>query len=159
MPESVLEEAARIIHADREDVYGDVVESFNRIAGMWTAYLGIEVSDLDVANLMILLKVSRTKGKYHRDSYVDIGGYSGSAERLAEGLAEAPEPRPEPREWLTLTHVPPGVVVSDKDRDQWLWEAGKLRFKSRFNTAFGGDNSEYAHSCNRYAPFTEVLGD
>ncbi|WP_280424036.1 DUF6378 domain-containing protein [Nocardia carnea] len=79
----VLTEAHALIWGDREDTYGDPRESFARIAGMWSAYLGHPVTPLDVANLMICMKVSRTRHAYHRDSYVDIGGYAASAERVA----------------------------------------------------------------------------
>ncbi|MGW1740464.1 DUF6378 domain-containing protein [Nocardia sp. NPDC001965] len=79
----VLSEAHALIWGDRENTYGDPRESFARIAGMWSAYLGHPVTPLDVANLMICMKVSRTRTAYHRDSYVDIGGYAASAERIA----------------------------------------------------------------------------
>ncbi len=78
----VLSEATEIINGERKETYGDAHESFSRIAQFWSAYLGHPVNNLDVANMMILLKVSRTKGKFHRDSYVDIAGYSALAERL-----------------------------------------------------------------------------
>ncbi|AII27227.1 hypothetical protein SEA_OMNICRITICAL_56 [Mycobacterium phage OmniCritical] len=84
VPENVLQEAQRLIFGDREQQYGNPSESFDRIAGLWSAYIGTELNGLDVANLMILLKVSRTKGTYHRDSYVDIAGYAGLGERLHE---------------------------------------------------------------------------
>lgn len=35
----VLEEAGEIINADRMDAYGHPIVNFNRIAGMWTAFL------------------------------------------------------------------------------------------------------------------------
>nr|WP_232541961.1 DUF6378 domain-containing protein [Nocardia bovistercoris] len=82
-PRTVLEEAAALVEGEREDQYGHPAKSFQRIGELWTAYLGVYVSALDVANLMILLKVSRTKDTFHRDSYVDIGGYARSAERIA----------------------------------------------------------------------------
>ncbi|SKU71409.1 Uncharacterised protein [Mycobacteroides abscessus subsp. massiliense] len=82
--ESILQEAERIIHGQRAADYGDARTSFERTAAMWSAYLGAELGALDVANLMILLKVSRTKGGFHRDSYVDIGGYAGLTDQLRE---------------------------------------------------------------------------
>ena len=74
----VLTEAAEIINGQRRDDY----ESFTRIAQLWSAYLGHPVNMLDVANMMVLLKVSRTRRKYHRDSYTDICGYAALAEKL-----------------------------------------------------------------------------
>ena len=40
------------------------------------------ITDMDVANLMILLKVSRAQNNFDRDSYVDIAGYVACAETL-----------------------------------------------------------------------------
>ena len=62
-------------------------ESFKRIAGMWSAYLGIPVGELDVCKMMILLKVSRAKDSNQRDSYVDIVGYVGCADKLLGGVS------------------------------------------------------------------------
>lgn len=87
---TILQEAESLINGDRKQTYGDARESFERIAGMWSAYLGTEVTGLDVTNMMILLKVSRAKGGFHRDSYVDIGGYAGLSTRIV-GVLEAPE--------------------------------------------------------------------
>jgi hypothetical protein len=87
-PDSVLGEAADIVSADRLKQYGPPSESFGRIAQMWSAYLGVEVTAHDVAQLMILLKVSRSRagivssGAPQRDSLVDIAGYVACAELL-----------------------------------------------------------------------------
>jgi hypothetical protein len=78
----VLTEAGEAITGQRLDDYGDVHESFTRIAQLWSAYLNHPINNLDVANMMVLLKVSRAKNKYHRDSYVDICGYAALAEKL-----------------------------------------------------------------------------
>lgn len=81
--DDILHEAYQIIHGQRQEQYGSAHKSLQRIAGMWSEYLGHEVTMLDVANLMILLKVSRTKGKFLRDSYVDICGYAALAEEIS----------------------------------------------------------------------------
>jgi hypothetical protein len=87
---TILEEANDIIFGARNSTYGHPRENFANTASLWGAYLGQELSDQDVANLMILFKVSRvSKGRpYHRDSYVDIAGYAGTAERLQEPQAD-----------------------------------------------------------------------
>lgn len=72
---SITQEAKQIVDGQRREDYGDTRESFNRIAGLWSAYLGKQVNSLDVARMMILLKVSRSKHNNQRDSYVDIVGY------------------------------------------------------------------------------------
>ncbi len=79
---TIIEEAKALVKGDRQKDYGDMQESFNRIAGLWSAYLGIDVNALDVAKMMILLKVSRAKNSNHRDSYIDIVGYVECADQL-----------------------------------------------------------------------------
>ncbi len=79
---SITQEAVAIVNGDRRQDYGDVSESFKRIAGLWSAYLGVEVDSLDVGKMMILLKVSRARHTNHRDSYVDIVGYVECIEQL-----------------------------------------------------------------------------
>lgn len=87
--ETILQEAERIINGDRHDTYGEVSESFSSIARLWSAYLSrqatVNITSEDVVNMMILLKVSRTQGTYHRDSYVDIAGYAGCVENMRNG--------------------------------------------------------------------------
>lgn len=72
---SILDKAKETVGGERQDQYGDVSESFERIAMMWSGYLGQTLNKQDVANLMILMKVSRAKNGYHEDSYIDIAGY------------------------------------------------------------------------------------
>ena len=72
---SIVNEAKELVHGDRQIDYGDVAESFDRIAAFWSAYTGVRINALDVAKMMILLKVSRAKYNNHHDSYVDIVGY------------------------------------------------------------------------------------
>ncbi|MGV9668664.1 DUF6378 domain-containing protein [Nocardia niigatensis] len=79
----ILGEAATVIDGDRQDAYGDPSESFARIAGLWSAYLGADLTARDVANLMVLLKVSRSKHGYRPDDYIDIAGYAALAERIS----------------------------------------------------------------------------
>lgn len=73
----VLDTAKNIINHDRNDSYGTAKESFSRISDLWTVYLGKNVYPWDVANMMILLKVSRlANSEDHIDSWVDIAGYA-----------------------------------------------------------------------------------
>lgn len=79
---SMTEEAQKIVDGKRQEDYGNINDSFLRIAGLWSAYLGIHVDKFDVAKMMILLKVSRAKNANHRDSYVDIVGYVECVDKL-----------------------------------------------------------------------------
>lgn len=78
----ILDEAKTIVDGKRQEDYGDMDDSFSRIAGLWSAYLGMDVDKFDVAKMMILLKVSRAKKGNHRDSYVDIVGYVECVDKL-----------------------------------------------------------------------------
>lgn len=74
---------AHDIVAEREQDYGDASISFARIAALWTAHLNTEVTPNDVALMMILLKVSRTKtSPYKHDNWLDIAGYAHLGEQL-----------------------------------------------------------------------------
>jgi hypothetical protein len=90
--ESVLQEAERIINGQRRTDYGGAKASFERIAGLFSAYLGIGIDAHDVAMLMVLLKVARSKqgimnnGEPQRDSLVDIAGYAGCSEKISRDL-------------------------------------------------------------------------
>lgn len=79
---SMIDEAKGIVSGQRQDDYGSIDDSFKRIAGLWSAYLGKHVDKYDVAKMMMLLKISRAKNGNHRDSYVDIVGYVECVDRL-----------------------------------------------------------------------------
>lgn len=67
----------------REQDYGNKQRNFERIAKMWGAFLGIDISPKQVALMMILVKVSRlAHNQTHRDSYIDLIGYAGIGEGL-----------------------------------------------------------------------------
>jgi hypothetical protein len=168
---NVLEEAGSLINGERQEQYGNASESHQRIADLWAGYLGTDVTEFDVVNMMILLKVSRTRNQYHRDSYVDIAGYAGLGERLqleaagegipvelhVEGFTELKVPRV----WKRLESLPIGVVAADNEGDQWQWDGPVLKWldvndsciwRATLAGSMGQDNDQYG-------PFTEVLED
>ena len=78
--EKCLREACEIVNGARNQTYGNVEDNFNMIAMMWSQYLGFGLTSTDVAMMMILLKVARTRtGASHYDNYVDIAGYAACA--------------------------------------------------------------------------------
>ena len=84
--DEILKTAGHLISKDRHDTYGDSATSHSRIAAFWSAYLGIELSAVDVASMMVLMKVSRSKGgsaSPHLDNFVDICGYAALAGEMA----------------------------------------------------------------------------
>jgi len=78
----VLEEAERIINGERLMQYGEARASFTAIAKMWSAFKGIEISATDVAMMMVLLKVARSRHAVKLDSLVDIAGYAALADQM-----------------------------------------------------------------------------
>lgn len=67
---------------ERAEHYGDPRVNWERIAAMWSAFLGVEISAHDAAVCMILMKASRTKQGVHEDNYVDMAGYADIARGL-----------------------------------------------------------------------------
>lgn len=86
---NILNTANDIINGERKEDYGDAFDSFDRIAGLWSSYLDHHITPVDVAQMMILMKVSRGANvakfnKIQEDSLVDIAGYSALAYQVSE---------------------------------------------------------------------------
>lgn len=90
--ESILEEAQRLIHGDRNAAYGHPLDDFQCTADFWTSYLRHKYDDLgpdvpelepeDVGMMMTLLKISRQANAEKRDNLVDGAGYLGTVEMV-----------------------------------------------------------------------------
>lgn len=83
---TILEAAEKCVCHDRQDTHGRPEDSFGAIADLWTAYLDIgrEITPVDVAQMMILLKVARAKGNQkHQDNRIDVAGYAACAGEIA----------------------------------------------------------------------------
>lgn len=79
--ETIFDRAEQAVY-DRSEKHDDPEDSFERIADLWSGYLNYSVNSIDVANMMILLKVARSaEGYYNRDNWVDIAGYAECADR------------------------------------------------------------------------------
>lgn len=75
--EQTLDTAKKCVMGDREQDYGTPESNFATIASFWSDYLGMNISAQQVADMMILMKISRIKnGGGTGDSYVDIAGYA-----------------------------------------------------------------------------------
>lgn len=75
-----LEKAIQTTCEDRNDEYGEPEKVFETISCFWANYLEAPISPLDVANMMILLKIARSKsGPTHLDNYIDMAGYAACA--------------------------------------------------------------------------------
>ena len=76
----ILNQASVLVKGQREKDYGDKVENHDNIARLWSAYLDIKIEAHDVALMMVLLKMARTKlGKVSKDTYIDMSAYSAIA--------------------------------------------------------------------------------
>lgn len=82
----VLEFAKKCVCEIRGQEYGGVEDNFALIADMWSVYLGVEITPVDVALMMAQLKMARIKtGTFKEDSFVDACGYIACAAELAKG--------------------------------------------------------------------------
>ena len=113
---NILQEAEDIVGGERLKTYGPPRESFERIAALWSAYVNTPITPVDVAHLMILLKVSRNK-KHKRDNLVDIAGYALLADMLASKEAPAEEAPAEeaPAEEAPAKEAPPAPPEKTPD--------------------------------------------
>ncbi len=83
---TILDAAEKCVCHDRQDTHGRPEDSFGAIADLWTAYLDIgrDITPVDVAQMMILLKVGRAKeNPKHQDNWVDMAGYAACAGEIA----------------------------------------------------------------------------
>lgn len=80
----ILITACSLINSTRQDDYGPPLDSFKRLAAMWSAYLGHEVSAKDVAICLTLLKLSRESHRHKQDNLLDAAGYIGLAADLVK---------------------------------------------------------------------------
>ena len=95
----ILEEATKLAIGQRQVDYGDKTENHRNIARLWSAYLGYTISPHDVAILMCLLKIARTKlGKRTRDTYADGAAYMAIAGEIQEKLNGEDNPKHEFKE-------------------------------------------------------------
>ena len=73
---SVLLEAEKLVHGDRNEAYGHPLDDFKRTAMMWSAILGFHVPPYKVGLCMAAVKISRECNKPKRDNMVDLAGYA-----------------------------------------------------------------------------------
>ena len=91
----VLDNAKKIINGERQGTYGNAEDSFSIIAQMWSAYLNTEILSVDVANMMILMKVARnSSGVYKDDNWIDICGYAAQSKFAITNRCAAVEAEP-----------------------------------------------------------------
>jgi hypothetical protein len=101
----ILKEADKLIEGDRHKDYGDKVKNHNNIAKLWSAYKDVKITAHDVAVMMVLLKIARTKlGEISKDTYVDMSAYGAIAGEIKFTEPEE-ESEGERRGRMTLEYV------------------------------------------------------
>ena len=83
----ILAAAEGLMYGDRQEDYGSPYENHRRIAVLWSAYLGTEVSPMQVAICMALMKIARLQQNFEYskdDTFVDLAAYASIAAELAE---------------------------------------------------------------------------
>jgi hypothetical protein len=84
-PETIAEEANRLVYGAREADYGHPFDDFSRTGKMWSAILGLDaVTPEQVSLCMVALKISRECNRPKRDNRVDGVGYFATLDRCHE---------------------------------------------------------------------------
>ena len=85
----ILNTANHCVTQDRAATYGSVERNFGLIAAYWSAHLDMVVTAKDVATMMALMKLARSKmNPLHGDNYVDACGYIALGGELATEATE-----------------------------------------------------------------------
>jgi len=76
-PETILQEADRLVSDDRREDYGHPLDDFGRVTRMAHALWGRgPETEEEHAMYMILVKLARQVNRAKRDNLVDIAGYA-----------------------------------------------------------------------------------
>jgi len=72
-----IELATRTV-VERQSTHGDPSDNFRLVAHLWSGYLNVgeELEPRDVAAMMVLLKIARSRLGHSDDHAVDICGYA-----------------------------------------------------------------------------------
>ena len=81
---ALASEAVATMMGPRMTTHGDPAVTLGRIAKMWSGYIGTDISAADVAQMMVLVKIARTRGGYDRDHFLDAIAYTLLAESCSK---------------------------------------------------------------------------
>src|SRR5262245_15825046 len=81
---SILNETIKAL-GNRSIDHGAVVKNMEHIAALWSSYLGVKITSLDVPQMFVLAKISRAKhgNSQHMDHYIDQCGYAAISAEIA----------------------------------------------------------------------------
>lgn len=72
----ILDTAKQYVTKDRAAQHGNMEDNFEMIAELWEIYLGVTVYSADVAAMMTLLKIARSRSNpMNLDNWIDSCGY------------------------------------------------------------------------------------
>lgn len=81
----ILDAAAQCVTVDRAATHGDAERTFGRIAALWSARLGVPITEAQVCIMLIDLKTARAWGNpTHADNWIDMAGYAACGGEVAE---------------------------------------------------------------------------
>lgn len=81
----ILDEAKRLTQSDRQSAYGDPLTNHQRIADLWSVYLGNKVTPSQVALCLCLVKIARLmETENHLDSFIDLAAYAAIAGEVSK---------------------------------------------------------------------------
>jgi hypothetical protein len=81
----ILDEAKRLTQSDRQSAYGDPLINHQRIADLWSVYLGNKVTPSQVALCLCLVKIARLmETENHLDSFIDLAAYAAIAGEVSK---------------------------------------------------------------------------
>lgn len=101
--ETILQEAQRLVHGERNKDYGHPLDDFTKTAALWTAILsdklkpGRSITAEEVGMAMICVKLSRQLNRPKRDNMTDAAGYAATVQMCVEERERRrsiPEPGP-----------------------------------------------------------------
>jgi hypothetical protein len=98
--DAILAAAAQAVTRDRAATHGQPENSFGRIAGVWSALLGVTITPAQVCLMLAALKSCRAwDNPAHADNWIDLAGYAACGGELAltlpEGLTYGPDRAPD----------------------------------------------------------------
>lgn len=80
----ILQAAEKCVCGGRNSDYGEPERNFRKISELWSAYMGFNITEIDVTMMMVLLKAARVStGKGTEDCFVDIAGYAACGGEIA----------------------------------------------------------------------------
>lgn len=82
--ETILQEAQRLVHGDRQADYGHPLDDFSKTAKMWSAIAGVELTPEQVGLMMCCVKISRQLNRPKRDNMTDLAGYAATVQMCVD---------------------------------------------------------------------------